>query len=116
MRPTRIDQKSNRSTRIDEQLKARLASELMTIIQHAAGTDRIDDAEFLDVHPTTISHLRSRRTHKFSLAWLFRSLHRLGYDFDIALRPRRPPVITREPASPALTVTRYDRFGQPVQS
>lgn len=95
---------------IVQQLKRELALELCAMTHDMSGTRA---PEFLGIHPSRIAELRRQDLKAFSLTRLLRLVVARGeYEVDLGLTPRKRAVIIPQP--PTATVTRYDRFDNPI--
>ena len=96
---------------IEEDLKQQLARELCAILD---GHSQINAGAILRVHQSEMSHLRNGHLRRFSIARLVRYISQQKYDVEIHLKAiPRPYAAPRR--KPAVTVTRYDRYGQPAR-
>jgi len=93
--------------RVDRELQAQLARELLAILDGWSSTQIV---ERLCIHPARVSELRSGNLARFSIGRLVQLISRLRYDIEVSIRPTPPPTPARRP--PSASVARYDRLGQ----
>lgn len=95
---------------IDQQFKQQLARELCAIID---GWTLNEAVARMGIRPSRVSELRHAKLERFSIAHLLRLIASLNYDIEVAIRPTKRPIITRQ--GPIVTVVRYDQFDRPLR-
>ena len=96
--------------RILDELKARLARELLELLD---GWDQTEAGALVGLRQPQISLLRAGRLERFSVARLLRAIASLGYHIEIALKPVGRPTVTRH--QPAAVVQRFDALGNMIE-
>jgi predicted XRE-type DNA-binding protein len=93
--------------RVDRELQAQLARELLAILDGWSATHIV---EHLGLYPARVSELRRGNLARFSIGRLVRLIAALRFDIEITLRPTPPPRPARR--QPSASVVRRDRFGR----